>query len=307
MGVATASAQLDRLVVVDDGSGPGFDAVFAAIEDAGAEVMRLPQNSGIATALNAGVRRALDGGAAFIVTLDQDSLLPPEFVRNLRMSAQEAGGKVSVGAVVPEYFADVRQAREEAAPGVLRAQNVIQSGMLVPRHAFEAAGLFRGDFFIDLVDTEFELRLQRAGFLVIAAPGVRMGHQLGTQFERRLLGMRVRLPGVPDVVTVSTPFRYFYRVRNRLVLNREYRTTATPQLRRDTILDVIHVANVLLLARPRRSMWRLVWAGMRAARAGRMGRMPDALMVSARDIRWAARPAFGGPLSSAADATGKST
>lgn len=283
-----ALAQVDGLIVVDDGSGEAHDQIFAELEDTGARVIRTPQNLGIAAALNTGYTAAFGSGATHVISLDQDSALPPMAVQRLLSAWEHGSWEERVGAVVPEYFADVRQAKDEIAPGVWTARNVIQSGMLLPGEVFADVGGLREDFFIDLVDTEYELRLRSGGYHVLAAPDVRMDHRLGQQLERRFLGLRVRLPGIPSVVTVSTPFRYYYRVRNRIVLNRTYRGSHRSQLRRDTILDVIHFVNVAALARPRRAFWRVLRAGYRAGRTGRMGPMPESVMLDARGVTWAA-------------------
>lgn len=49
----------DAVVVVDDGSGPGYDDVFAAAESLGAAVLRFPVNQGKGAALKAGFRYLL--------------------------------------------------------------------------------------------------------------------------------------------------------------------------------------------------------------------------------------------------------
>lgn len=281
--------QVAGLVVVDDGSGPQADAPLAALSALGADVLRQERNCGIGAALNRGIARAFEHGAAFVVTLDQDSSLPDGAVQQLQNAYEHAVATIAVGAVVPEYFADVRQARQELAPGVWGTANVIQSGMLISREIWESLGGFREDFFIDLVDTDYELRLTRAGHPIVAAPGLRMGHRLGSALERRLFGRRVGIPGIlPDEVTVSTPFRYYYRRRNRIALNREYGRAFRARILRDTILDHLHFVNVLMLAKPRRSLRRLLREGRRAGREGRMGRMPQELMDLAAGIVWTA-------------------
>ena len=284
--VASVVGQVDGVVVVDDGSGSVADEVLAALASIGAVVVREPENVGIASALNHGIVVARERGAAQVVTFDQDSVVPEGFVDSLRaaVSAAQADG-VRVGVVVPEYFAAVRQARGDiAAYGP--AANVIQSGMLIPSAVIDAVGGLRADFFIDLVDTEYELRLRRAGFTVLAAPGIRLGHALGTQYRRELFGRQVRFPGIPPEITLSTPFRYFYRLRNRIVLNREYFFAAPRQILRDCLLDGIHFVNALWVAHPRRALWRLYRAAINAAIRGRMGRMPDALAPIAATINW---------------------
>lgn len=284
-----AFEQLDGLIVVDDGSGESATPVLTALESLGAVVLRQERNNGIGAALNRGISHAFDAGAQFVVTLDQDSSLPRHAVQQLLDAHGHAAPLVAVGAVVPEFFAEVRQARSEIAPGVWSTANVIQSGMLIAREIWQTLGGFREDFFIDLVDTEYEFRLTRADRPIIAAAGLRMGHRLGTALERRLFGRRFGIPGIlPDEVTVSTPFRYYYRRRNRIVLNREYAGAFRSRILRDTVLDHLHFANVLMLAQPRAALRRLLREGRRAGRAGRMGRMPQELVDLASGITWSA-------------------
>lgn len=283
--VASVAEQVDRVIVVDDGSGDPH-AVLDRLAAPSVEVVRRPSNDGIAAALNDGIRRAVAAGADYVVTFDQDSHAPADFVRDLVGAAQAATREgEKVGVVVPEYFADVRQQRGPAAP-IGDAANVIQSGMLIPATVIAELGALREDFFIDLVDTEFELRLRRNGHRVLAAGGTRLDHALGTKYRRELFGRVVRLPGVPPVTTLSTPFRYYYRVRNRIVLNREYLLVAPRQILRDTVLDIIHFVNAAWVARPRRALLRVYRAAVVAAVRGRLGRMPARLAPIAAQVRW---------------------
>lgn len=292
--VASVIDQVDGVVVVDDGTGPDADTVLERLASLGVIIVREPENVGIAQALNDGIRAARDRGARHVVTFDQDSVAAAGFIATLVAAGTTASiDGVRVGVVVPEFFAAVRQARGESAPVYAPAANVIQSGMLIPASVIDAVGDLRADFFIDLVDTEYELRLRRAGFAVLAASGIRLGHALGTQYRRELFGRPVRLPGIPPETTLSTPFRYFYRVRNRIVLNREYLFAAPKQILRDTLLDVIHFAGALWVARPRRALWRVYRAAISASVRGRMGRMPEALPPIAARISWSA-PVFEG-------------
>lgn len=282
--------QVAGITVVDDGSGPAADAVLADVHAAGAEVVRLPANQGIASALNTGIRDALAEGADAVLTFDQDSVVEPGFVEALLEARRDAQDRRRrLGPIVPEYFADVRQVHHVDPDGSLVARHAIQSGMLLDREVLAAVGLLREDLFIDLVDTEFELRCAAAGRPAVAAPGLRLAHSLGRRYERRLLGVRVALPGIPPVVTLSTPFRYYYRVRNRRLINRAYVRKATGWILRDSVLEAVHYANALALARPRRALWHLYREGWRDASRGRTGRMPDELQALAGAVEWNAR------------------
>jgi glycosyltransferase involved in cell wall biosynthesis len=67
--VEGARRYVDRVVVVDDGSG---DRTAAVARAAGAEVVSLSPNRGKGGALRAGLERARDLGAEVVVTLDAD-------------------------------------------------------------------------------------------------------------------------------------------------------------------------------------------------------------------------------------------
>lgn len=284
--VTSVVNQVEGVIVVDDGTGPAADEVLNRLAATGALVYRHHENRGIAAALNTAMRLARERGAESVITLDQDSVVPSGFVQALHAAKDAAiADGVRVGAVVPEYFAAVRQARGPIGSYGL-ASNVIQSGMLLPLPVVSAVGELRTDLFIDLVDTELELRLRREGYTVLAAPGLRLGHALGRQYRRELFGREVQMAGIPPQVTLSTPFRYFYRLRNRIIVNREYLRVAPKQIMRDTALELVHFVNALWLARPRRALWSVYKAAVSAAVHGQMGKMPTSLQATAASVVW---------------------
>ncbi len=178
--LASIRAQVDEVVVVDDGSGAAADPVLAALSDAGTRVVRLETNSGIAVALNRGIRTALDAGADAVVTFDQDSRIGAGFVSGLLAARAAAASEgLSVGPVVPERFAAVSQVHGATAGGTLLARHVIQSGMLLDRETIREVGGMFEPLFIDLVDTEYELRCIDHGRVVVAAGGTSLEHSLG--------------------------------------------------------------------------------------------------------------------------------
>lgn len=280
--------QVSQVVVVDDGSGARYDGFFVRVAEAGARVVRSDENSGIAAALNIGIAQALAGGASAVLTLDQDSSLSSGLVDGLLAAyrrAREDG--VRVGAVVPEWFAGVRQARGVADALYSAAADVIQSGMLLPSEAVRRVGALREDFFIDRVDTEYELRLDATGFAVIAASGQRLGHELGAQYRRPLSS---HVSALPSVMTLSAPFRYYYRARNRLVLTRLYLRRYPVRMIRAVVWEGLHFLEALAVASPRRDFLRMMRAAIYAARHDRMGRMPAPVAELAAGIRWRVAP-----------------
>lgn len=279
--------QVSGVVIVDDGSGPESGDVLDRLRGS-AVVIPLESNSGIGAALNIGVAYARDAGATHVLFVDQDSAPQHGFVDRLIETWSGARDRgVDVGSVVPEYFSTIRQARPRQ-DGLLDAVNGIQSGMLVPTETFDRIGVLRSEYFIDLVDTEFELRMRRAHLAALASPRLRLEHQLGHRYRRhRWHGWYAWLTLHPDI-TLSSPFRYYYRLRNRVALNREY-FWSSPWLRgKETIADLIHFADTIALSTRRGAIVRLYRRALGDAVRGRMGRMPDDLAGSAASIGWRA-------------------
>ena len=88
------------------------------------------------------------------------------------------------------------------------------------------------------------------------------------------------------VVTLSSPFRYFYRMRNRILLERDYRRRFPLRLLRDGVTDRVHFLIALSLARPRREMWAVLREGARAGRRGQGGRAPAGILQRAAGVHW---------------------
>lgn len=279
-------SQVAAVVVVDDGSGPEHTATLKDIARTGAVLVSLDHNSGIGSALNRGIQRAFEGGAGSIVTFDQDSEISPEFVAELRFAHDRArADDLKVGPVVPEYFAEVRQSGDHLGGDTFRASHAIQSGMYIPAAVLGQVGMLDEGLFIDLVDVDFELRCEDAGLPCIIAQGVKLDHHLGARY--RFPGLfRTLLP----TLTLSTPFRYYYRARNRIIINRRHSRHHWRRLLRETVADQLYFLITLALANPRRSMHRVLRAGKAAGREGQSGPMPSDLAVLAASISWRAEP-----------------
>jgi rhamnosyltransferase len=283
-------AQVARVVVVDD-SGGGAPNALDGVADPAIEIVRLPSNEGIAHALNVGIRLALGDGVDAVVTFDQDSAPAPGFVDALVAEwgrARAAGRRT--GLVVPAGFGGapmVQAGREDR--GFLVPRHPIQSGALWARELLEDCGPFWDELFIDAVDTEYFARLRVRGWDAVAVAGVDLPHRLGTQQPLTVLGRAVRFRGRALEFSVSTPFRYYYRARNALVVFRRYRGRFRRERWVDLLMEARHYLVVVTQARPRRAMIRVLAHGVRDARRGTLGRMPADLGPVAASIRWTGR------------------
>src|SRR5271170_4637319 len=76
--------QIPEVIVVDNGSdGASAQVIEAAGNLAGVQLIRNSFNLGIATALNMGIRQALQSGSPWIATFDQDSAIPDGYFEKL--------------------------------------------------------------------------------------------------------------------------------------------------------------------------------------------------------------------------------
>jgi rhamnosyltransferase len=265
--------QLTTVVVVDDGGGPGFDHIFAALTDAGAVIVRLAENSGIGAALNAGIRRARESAnPAYIVTVDQDSHLPAGYIRALldtAVAARAAG--IEPGLISPSRIHGNPVKRAGSRNGMALGKEPIQSGLMLPVTTLEAIGGFWEELFIDLVDTEYYFRALDADLPTVLADA-EFDHSLGTMVDARVLGRTVEVGGRPLKVRIAATWRYYYIFRNRLLVSRRYATRNPAWVAAGIWTDLRHLLVVTLLAPGRSARLKFVCRGIADGLRGRSGR-----------------------------------
>ena len=209
------------VLVVDDGS--SSSDYLVSLEALGAAAARHDTNAGIARSLNDGLAFAVSCDATWLLTVDQDTVLPDHYVASL-LDAVRPG----IGVIGAETIADVAGDLDyptKTIDGILTTAEVFQTGSLWSVSALQMIGGFDESFGIDGVDAAACLALREAGFLVALAPGVRLEHHYGSGQAVRLLGRSVWATG-------HSPSRRETMVRNRLrLLPREFRQSPTQALR----------------------------------------------------------------------------
>lgn len=265
--------QTSHVVVVDDGGGAGFESVFAEVTAAGADLIRLRENSGIGAALNHGINRArADGKVRYVVTVDQDSLLPPGYVDSL-LAGEESARKSGVvpGMVGPARIRGNPVMSLGTRNGVVLGKEPIQSGLMFTAEALDKLGDFREELFIDLVDTEFYLRAMDAGCPTVLAEA-EFDHSLGTFVEARIFGLPIPLRGQPLKVRIAASWRYYYIFRNRILVSRQYVRRHPAWVAAGYWTDFRHLALVTALAPGRLARLTAALSGIKDGLLGRTGK-----------------------------------
>jgi len=177
--------QVSALVIVDNGSG---EAEIKMLRELAANpsitlVLNL-DNLGIATALNIGIQRATTLGFAWVLLLDQDTLLSSEYLTEMLDATDALASMDEVGAVVPKLWAGTRlyspdapflfQIRqqftnenfavdEKVIGMVTQPLTAYNSGAALRVSTMEEIGGFPEDFWLDYLDHAVFQQLQLHG------------------------------------------------------------------------------------------------------------------------------------------------
>lgn len=269
-------SQVDDVVLVDDGSS---SLAPLGLNGDGLHSISLPENGGIAKALNVAIQRARELKATHVLTLDQDSELLPGHVSRLidLIDAAVAGG-VRVAAGVPGVVGGAPVLRDSDG----RPFDPIQSGQVVPVETFEALGGFTERLFIDAVDSDFTVRAHTAGFEFVMDDELEMAHALGELVPITVFGKQLVLAGRPRHVLYHSPMRTYYMVRNSRWLARTYRECARDWMRFRNRKLAEMVLGGSLLAPDRWKQLRAIRAGWKDALDDRLGKIPEDVLALLR-------------------------
>jgi rhamnosyltransferase len=211
------AVQVDALVIVDNGSSEAFRDLLEPILNARVELIRHPENLGIATGFNTGVRRLIELGCGFVFTFDQDSRIPDGFAQgmvNSMLEAERCFGRV--GVLLPVW--------SETEPGPMTVKNQfclfearlgISSGSLYREEIFAQIGFFADEYFIDGIDVEFCLRCRQRQYKVIQEKSWLVLHRLGQKTNVKVLGAAFQ-------INIHSVFRKYYISRNRVLNYKKY-------------------------------------------------------------------------------------
>lgn len=273
---------LDAIYVVDNGTnsggGNGGDGAAMAAPGSldGVTLLRPGNNLGGAGGFAFGMTRAFAAGHDWIWLLDDDALARPDALARLleALDGPAAGAGVLCG-TVREFGGVARRHRrryhlptglERALPLAAydgppcRVDTASFVGFLVSSAAIARAGLPEPAFFLGYDDTEYSLRLGRAGLALWLAPGSVVEH---------LRERRARLR--------AGPFgrKHYFIIRNRIAVARAYAILpAVP-----TALALLFGAALWLASggRLRRGSLRILWRALADGCGGRLGPFPAAL------------------------------
>ena len=262
---ALASLEAIETICVDNASTDGSDRLveerFPAVE-----LLRTGANLGFAGGSNAGIARALERGADWVLLLNSDAIAEPGLADALAraVEARPDAGLLActildmdgtsvqyAGASFNARFGYSGRVSTTVPDGVRDVGRADGAALAVSRAAIERAGVFDESLFMYVEDVEWSLRIRGAGFAVVVVPDARVRHK-----------------GSTSTGGSASTTNLYYDTRNTIVVAERHAPGA--RLPRRAVIVGAHLA--LALSHPSRlQAMRAMLAGWRDARAGRMG------------------------------------
>ena len=278
-----------QFIIVDNGSEPSVvDALHRNLGDEG-HLLPMQDNVGIAAAQNAGARFAMHNTGhepQFLLFLDQDSLPDEDFVRTLKEEYAAIKQRDSTIGGVGPALVDIRNGQLEplhhesfgfywkrrldkrTLGEAYQVAGINSSGTFLECSTFRSVGEFREDLFIDHVDTEWSMRARHMGYTLYVSTRASLSHEMGRGLEEFWLFGDRSFPS-------RAPLRHYYLFRNNVFL------LSQPQMSKTwKFWSVVKLTFTFfyfgVFSADRKKQRRMMIDGVRAGRAGRLGKYVEA-------------------------------
>lgn len=203
--VETSGFDLE-IVVVDNGS----EKVLTLKDEQHVNLIRLEENTGFTGGYNAGIKKALENGASYVMVVNNDTIVDPELLRSM-ITVLDSDKKI--GVTVPKiYFAKGHEFHKDRykndelgkvfwyagghidwahARSIHRGVDEVDHGqydvleeisfatgccMLFKREVFEKIGFFDDRYFLYFEDADMSERVRRHGYTIYYVPKAVLYH-----------------------------------------------------------------------------------------------------------------------------------
>jgi GT2 family glycosyltransferase len=203
--VLVSGVPAGQVIVVDNGSTDDSVQIIKTRFGSAVTLVASQTNLGFAGGNNIGIQRALAGGAAWVLLLNNDTVVDANSLVELERAA-DSDDRLGIVAPMILYYSDperiwylgdrllpglplsvsiARGVRDRGQfPALLLMDFVSGCGMLVKREVFEKVGDLDTRFFMYGEDADFCWRTRSAGFRLACAPRARMWHKVSLSASR---------------------------------------------------------------------------------------------------------------------------
>lgn len=227
--IASYAEEVDEVIIVNNSTnGYANLPTIPGVSSNKLHIIHYGQNMGVAHALNDGTRKAIELGADWILTMDQDSSFTKLDIRQY-LAKIPLLEKEKIFITGPDHD-DEKSERKSIMEEV---DSVITSGCLFKKEVFNLTGGFNDKLFIDEVDHEFCFHAKSLGVNIFQINDTHLIHQLGK-------GKWVNVPLKKKSKRIfHNPHRLYFMVRNGLYLQKKYKDQFPVSIRKKKI-DLLH-------------------------------------------------------------------
>lgn len=195
-----APSQLDLTILIQDNTPGGQD--FGEIPK-GVRYMPAPENPGLAKAYNRALEIAQTEGCEWLLTLDQDTILPSTYLAQMVKYARELDSFPQVAAIVPQVVDQGRNLSPfrfmagaiprwfplgfTGVPG--RATYALNSAAVIRVASLKEVGGYDPNFPLDISDINLFHRLYHLGKKVFVAGNVLVNHEFSLLNKNERMSM----------------------------------------------------------------------------------------------------------------------
>lgn len=195
--------QVCAVVIFDNGSS-NYREIRKSIKNA--VLIRSEKNLGIAAALNRLIRWGERKGYKWMISLDQDSVCPTDYVKDMLPLLDLKRVGIAAPVIIDRSIGVVGHSPKGSYAEV---RTCITSGAFNSIAAWCKVGGYDESMFIDSVDFEYCYRLRKHGYRVVQSGKVWLLHEVGKSQKRRFLIWKV-------TVNCHSAFRKYYIARNNI-------------------------------------------------------------------------------------------
>ena len=175
------------------------------------------ENIGMASALNQGCRFAIESGAEWVLTMDQDSCF---FENNLSEFVQNANEYLEfekVAIFAPVHFDSRNNNKRPVFDNKYsKISYTMTSGNILSLKYLQKAGFFMDKLFIDWIDEEICIRICKLQLQIVQLNSILMEHFVGNGLVKTVQFGKVKY------YEEYTPIRYYYITRNLYIVSKLY-------------------------------------------------------------------------------------
>ena len=258
--------QLDRVVLMDNGSKNIDEVRTLARQFDRLQLVENGENLGLPVNYNRAARMARDEGFAWLLTMDQDTVIPEGMI-DAYMQYASLENVAVIGPVSWDVnrktLGEIRAGLPDKPFSYVNEFGCISSASMVRVETLLKLGGFDEKLFIDWVDFDYSKNARLHGYAILRVNSCTVKHQIGDHPQRlvKVLGLSVHL-------LRYSPIRYYYIYRNGIYYKRKYSLpfSAMRKFFRNACIRILRALLTLPYDRQASQCLRMILRGLRDGR-----------------------------------------